>query len=45
MKKFKLSLIALLGLPALLLAQDLYVSPSSYMFVQNEVVFVNDDIR
>jgi len=28
-----------------MLAQDLYVSPTSYMFVQNEVVFVNDDIR
>ncbi len=45
MKKFTLSLIALLGFQALVLAQDLYVSPSSYMFVQDEVVFVNDDIR
>jgi len=45
MKKFTLSLIALLGLPVLMLAQDLYVSPSSYMFVQDEVVFVNDDIQ
>ncbi|NQY29514.1 MAG: T9SS type A sorting domain-containing protein [Flavobacteriaceae bacterium] len=45
MKKIKLSLIALLGLPTLMLAQDLYVSPSSYMYVQDEIVFVTDDIR
>jgi len=45
MKKITLSLIALLGIPTLMLAQDLYVSPSSYMFVQDEVVFVNDDIQ
>ena len=45
MKKFTLSLIILLGCPALVLAQDLYVSPTSYMFVQDEVIFVNDDIR
>jgi len=45
MKKITFTLIALLGLPSLMLAQDLYVSPSSYMFVQDEVVFVNDDIQ
>ena len=45
MKKITLSLIALLGIPTLMIAQDLYVSPASYMFVQDEVVFVNDDIQ
>jgi hypothetical protein len=45
MKKITLSLIALLGIPTLMVAQDLYVSPASYMFVQDEVVFVNDDIQ
>nr|PHS06366.1 MAG: hypothetical protein COA88_10775 [Kordia sp.] len=45
MKNFKLSLIALLGLPTLILAQDLYVSPTSYMYVQDEVVFVTDDVQ
>lgn len=45
MKKLTLTLAILLGTTSLLIAQDLYVSPTSYMFVQDEVVFVNDDIR
>lgn len=45
MKKITLTLVALLGITSFISAQDLYVSPSSYMFVQNEVVFVNDDIQ
>ena len=45
MKKITLTLAALLGITSFISAQDLYVSPSSYMFVQNEVVFVNDDIQ
>jgi len=45
MKKITLTLAALLGITSFVSAQDLYVSPSSYMFVQDEVVFVNDDVR
>jgi len=45
MKKITLTLAALLGITSFVSAQDLYVSPNSYMFVQDEVVFVNDDIR
>jgi len=45
MKKLTLTLVVFLGTTFLLTAQDLYVSPTSYMFVQDEVVFVNDDIR
>jgi len=45
MKKITLTLAALLGVTSFLSAQDLYVSPNSYVFVQDEVVFVNDDVR
>jgi len=45
MKKITLTLAALLGTISFISAQDLYVSPSSYVFVQDEVVFVNDDVR
>jgi len=45
MKKITLTIAALLGITSFASAQDLYVSPSSYMFVQDEVVFVNDDVR
>jgi len=45
MKKITLTLAALLGITSFIFAQDLYVSPNSYMFVQDEVVFVNDDVR
>ena len=45
MKKITLTLAALLGITSFISAQDLYVSPNSYMFVQDEVVFVNDDVR
>lgn len=45
MKKITLTLAALLGITSFISAQDLYVSPSSYVFVQDEVVFVNDDLR
>ncbi|MGB1269561.1 MAG: T9SS sorting signal type C domain-containing protein [Flavobacteriaceae bacterium] len=45
MKKITFTIAAILGFSSLALAQDLYVSPTSYMYVQDEVVFVNDDIR
>ena len=45
MRKITLTLAAFLGLSYLATAQDLYVAPTSYMYVQDEVVFVNDDIR
>lgn len=45
MKKNTLTLALILGLTGIVSAQDLFVSPSSYMYVQDEVVFVNDDIR
>ena len=45
MKKITLTIAAILGVSTIALAQDLYVSPTSYMYVQDEVVFVNDDIR
>jgi hypothetical protein len=45
MKKITFTIAAILGFSSLTLAQDLYVSPTSYMYVQDEVVFVNDDIR
>lgn len=45
MKKITFTIAAILGFSSLAMAQDLYVSPTSYMYVQDEVVFVNDDIR
>ena len=45
MKKITLTLALSLGLTSLVSAQDLFVSPSSYVYVQDEVIFVNDDIR
>ena len=45
MKKITFTIAAILGFSSLALAQDLYVSPTSYMYVQDEIVFVNDDIR
>jgi hypothetical protein len=45
MGKIKFTLIILLGISACVTAQDLYVSPSSYLFVQDEVLFVTNDIR
>jgi hypothetical protein len=45
MGKIKFILIILLGISTCVTAQDLYVSPSSYVFVQDEVIFVNDDIQ
>jgi hypothetical protein len=45
MKKITFTIAAILGFSSLALSQDLYVSPTSYMYVQDEIVFVNDDIR
>jgi hypothetical protein len=45
MGKIKFTLIILLGLSACVNAQDLFVSSGSYIFVQDEILFVNDDIR
>lgn len=45
MKKITFTIAAILGFSSLIIAQDLYVSPTSYMYVQDEIVFVNDDIR
>jgi hypothetical protein len=45
MRKIKFTLIILIGIFACANAQDLYVAPSSYVFVQDEVIFVNDDIQ
>ncbi len=45
MKKVILSLIGFLSVTATVNAQDLYVGDASYMYVQNEVVFVTNDIR
>ncbi|MFD0962854.1 T9SS type A sorting domain-containing protein [Pseudofulvibacter geojedonensis] len=45
MKKNTLTLALLLAFTGLVSAQELYVSPNSYMFVQDEVVFVTNDVR
>jgi hypothetical protein len=37
--------IFLIALPNTIKAQDLFVSPNSYVFVQDEVLFVNNDIQ
>jgi hypothetical protein len=45
MKKIIYTLTILFGLPNISIAQDLFVSPNSYVFVQDEVLFVNNDIQ
>jgi len=45
MKKNTLTLALSLAITSLVSAQDLFVSPSSYVYVQDEVIFVNDDIQ
>ena len=45
MKTNTLTLALLLAFIGVVNAQDLYVEPNSYVFVQDEVIFVNDDIR
>jgi hypothetical protein len=45
MKKLKILLTFSLGLSTLLNAQDLYVSDNSFVFVQDQVLFVNNDIQ
>jgi hypothetical protein len=45
MKKLKYILILLVVFHSSIKAQDLYVAADSYVFVQDEVIFVNNDIR